>query len=48
LPRTGTAEEGAEAILRVDYSGLDNLGVPTVTRKTIDCALAADRPAAGC
>lgn len=48
LPRMGTAAEGAEAMLRVDYSGLNNLGVPTVTRKTIDCALAADRSAAGC
>jgi len=41
LHPTVTTEEGPETRLRVDYSGLDNLGVPTVTRKTIDCALAA-------
>jgi len=40
--RSAAAEVGEpETLLQVDYEGLDKLGVPTVTRKTIDCALAA-------
>jgi A/G-specific adenine glycosylase len=41
LPSTVEAAEGEADQLRVGRSDLDQLGIPTVTRKTIDCALQA-------
>jgi A/G-specific adenine glycosylase len=39
LPKAVTAAEHSTASQRVDYADLELLGVPTITRKTIDCAL---------